>query len=278
MLRLLRPGDNEYVAGDIAISPRAVARARITAVLLLALGAAQPVIGASWFAVVGAVAAATLGVWLRTDEAAETKDAAVLVALMYGIGLVPGVGLWPVGPLIALLLTAGISWRAGRFSRWREWLRVGHIDKLAWLTVAAVAVVSIGGLLSWQRLFQGQLPDSYQQLAESVPWPAAVAGGLGFMILNGAIEDSIFFGVLLTPLLRYFPHRWAILLIALAFGTAHLHGVPNGLAGVVLAGAWAVMLAYLRTRTTGMLATYLAHVVADTTIIAMLLPPLLLST
>lgn len=266
------------MAEHITISSRAVTRARIVAVLLLALGAAQPVIGASWFAVVGAIAAAMLGMWFRHDDAADMKDAAVLVALMYAVGLVPGVGLWPVGPLIALLLTAVISWRTGRLSQWREWLRVGRIDKFAWLTVAAVALVSIGGLLIWQRLFGGQLPDAYQQLAESVPWPAAVAGGLGFMLLNGGIEDSIFFGVLLTPILRYFPRKWAIALIALAFGIAHLHGVPSGLTGVILAGAWAVMLAYLRTRTKGMLATYIAHVVADTTIIAMLLPRLLLST
>lgn len=247
--------------------------------MLLTLGAAQPVIGTSlWFAVPGVVAAATLGIWLRTDDAAETKDAAVLVSLMYAIGLVPGIGLWPVGPLIALLVTAGVSWRTGRLSKWREWLRVGQIDKLAWVTVAAVAVVSVVGLVVWQTLFNGELPDTYRDLAESVPWPVAAIGGLGFMILNGGIEDSIFFGVLLTPILQYFPQKWAIFLIALAFGAAHLHGVPNGLVGVILAGAWAVMLAYLRIRTKGMLATYLAHVVADATIIAMLLPPLLLST
>ena len=97
------------------------------------------------------------------------------------------------------------------------------------------------------------------------------------MVLNGGIEDSIFFGVLLSPLLRYYSRAWAIALIATAFGVAHFHGVPNGLAGVILAGAWAAMLAYLRSRTQGMLATYLAHIVADTTIVALLFLPLLLS-
>ena len=60
--------------------------------------------------------------------------------------------------------------------------------------------------------------------------------------------------------------------IALAFGIAHFNGVPNGIVGVVMAGCWGLILAYLRHRTGGMLATYLAHLVADTTIIAVLLP------
>lgn len=253
-------------------------RSRVVALCLLALGAAQPIAGSSvWFAGAGVAAAALLGVWVRGDDAAETKDAAALVALMYAIGSVPGVGLWPVGPLLALLLTAAVSWRTGRLRLWRDWLRVGRIDRLAWLTVVAVAVISVVGLIAWRVFFDGELPATYRQLTESVPWLAAVGGGLGFMIINGGVEDSIFFGILLTPLLRYFPRQWAITLIAVAFGIAHLNGVPNGLAGVILAGAWAVMLAYLRARTEGMLATYLAHIVADATIIVMLLPPLLLA-
>lgn len=88
-------------------------------------------------------------------------------------------------------------------------------------------------------------------------------------------EDSIFFGVLLTPLLRHFPSGLAVIMTALAFGLAHFNGVPSGLAGIILAATWALMLAYLRMRTGGMLATYLAHVVADATIVAVLIPPLL---
>ncbi len=61
---------------------------------------------------------------------------------------------------------------------------------------------------------------------------------------------------------------------AVAFGVAHVNGVPNGLVGILLAAVWALMLSYLRLRTGGMLATYLAHVVADATIVAVLIPPL----
>lgn len=251
-------------------------RCATVAVALLVLGAAQPVLGSfAVFAILAAAAAVLAGIWIRWDDAPETKDAAVLVVFLYGIGLIPGVGLWPVGSAIAILLTALVSWRAGRLARWREWLRVGRIDGVAWAVMVAVAIVSVIALVVWQSLFDGQLPSTYQQLTESVPPPVAIAGALGFMILNGAIEDSIFFGVLLTPLLRYFPPRLAVAMTAAAFGLAHFAGVPSGAVGVVLAATWALMLGYLRMRTRGMLATYLAHIVADTTIVAVLIPPLL---
>lgn len=227
------------------------------------------------FAALAVVACVAGGLWIRNEDVAETKDATVLVGLVYAIGLIPGVGLWPVGPAIALLGTVLVSSFTGRLARWREWFRVGRIDAVSWLMIAAIAALSAIALILWQSVLDGRLPPVYQQLTESVSPPVAVAGALGFAIVNGAIEDSIFFGVLLTPLLRHFPAAPAVIMTAVAFGLAHFNGVPNGVVGVVLAGSWALMLGYLRMRTGGMLATYLAHVVADTTIVAILIPPLL---
>jgi membrane protease YdiL (CAAX protease family) len=259
-----------------SIGTPAVLRARVVAVVLLMLGAAQPVFGSSvLFAVFAVVVAVAAGIWIRGDDVPETKDAAVLVVLVYAVGLIPGVGLWPAGPAIALLVTALVSWRTGRLTRWREWFRVGRIDGVAWVTIVAVGVVSVAVLVVWQSLFDGQLPSTYRQLTESVSPSMAIVGALGFTIVNGAIEDSIFFGVLLTPLLRHLPSGLAVVMTAVTFGLAHFNGVPSGLVGIVLAATWALMLGYLRTRTGGMLATYLAHVVADATIVAVLIPPLL---
>lgn len=251
-------------------------QARAAALILLALGASQPVFGGGLpFAMVALAIVVVLGLSIRNVDAAEIEDATVLVFFTYVIGLVPGVGLWPAGPAIALVITAGVSWRAGRLRRWREWLRAGRFDGVTWVTMAVIAAVSIGGLLLWQSLFDGQLPATYRGLAESVSPTGAVLAAFGFAIVNGAIEDSIFFGILLTAMLRYFPATWAVGLTAIAFGLAHFQGVPSGFVGVFLAGSWALMLGYLRLRTGGMLATYLAHVVADATIVAVLLPPLL---
>lgn len=253
-----------------------VGRARIVAVVLLLLGAAQPVFGSSVaFTIAATIACAVVGLWVRADEVPETKDAAVLVLLIYAIGLIPIVGLWPVGPALALLVTVLVSWSTGRLVRWSEWFRVGGIDAGSWMIVGCIAVVSAIALVLWQSFFDGQLPPTYRQLTESVSPPVAVAGALGFAIVNGAIEDSIFFGILLTPLLRHFSPPAAVTMTAIAFGVAHFNGVPNGVVGVLLAASWALMLGYLRMRTNGMLATYLAHIVADATIVIVLIPPLI---
>ena len=51
----------------------------------------------------------------------------------------------------------------------------------------------------------------------------------------------------------------------------HLWGVPRGAVGVLLAGVWAVMLGLLRRRAGGILAPFMAHVVADATIAVIIL-------
>jgi hypothetical protein len=123
-------------------------------IVTVALGACQPVFGSSLpFVVLAAVVALLLGLWLRHADAPEAKDAVVLVFFLYVVGLIPVVGLWPIGPAIAIAITAVISARAGRLRRWRDWLHVGRLDGITWVTVAAVAGVSCRGYLGqWALL------------------------------------------------------------------------------------------------------------------------------
>lgn len=58
---------------------------------------------------------------------------------------------------------------------------------------------------------------------------------------------------------------------AASFGLTHLNGVPGGVVDVLTATSWG-RVGVLRLRTKGTLATYLAHVFADATIIALLIP------
>ena len=202
----------------------------------------------------------------------ELVDVALVVALMNVIALVPVVGVWPLAPLLALVgVGVGLA-RRGQLCRWREWLRLGHVDRLSVGLVVAVQVVSVAALLTWTTLFDGSLPVLYADAARDAGPVAAGAGGIGFLVVNGLVEDSLFFGVLLSALTRALPGWAAVTLTAGAFGLAHLNGIPNGAVGVVMAAGWALLLAALRLRTGGMLATYAAHIVADTTIVLMLLP------
>ena len=66
----------------------------------------------------------------------------------------------------------------------------------------------------------------------------------------------------------------AVVLQALAFGVLHLHGVPNGPVGMVMAGVWGLLLGVLRLRSRGLLAPYVTHIAADATIVVLMLPTL----
>lgn len=242
-----------------------------TACALLVLSL-QPLAGDAWPVAVSAalVAAVIVAIAARLSEPA-ILDAALTIGLVWLIGLVPSIGAWPVGAGLALLLVTLVAWQQDRLVTWRSWFRVGKLDRWTWMLCGLTALISVAGLLLWQHAFNGTLPPFYVAAARSVsPWVAGL-GGFAFLILNGLIEDMVFFGLLLTASTRALG-RGAIPLIALVFGAAHLNGVPNGAPGLLMAAGWGLVLAYLRHRTGGMLATYLAHVIADATIIITLLP------
>ncbi|MFN8196227.1 MAG: CPBP family intramembrane glutamic endopeptidase, partial [Nocardioidaceae bacterium] len=206
------------------------------------------------------------------ERVPELLDAALVPGALFVLLLVPGVRVWPLAPLLALGLTAGLLARRGDLGRWRSWLRLGRVDRTTLAIVLGVQVVSVVALLVWTRLFDGVLPDVYADAARDAGAVPAAVGGLLFLVVNGLVEDSLFFGVLLGAAQRALAPAAALTLSAAVFGLAHLHGIPNGPVGVLMAGSWAVMLAALRLRTGGMLATYAAHIVADSTIVVMLLP------
>lgn len=101
---------------------------------------------------------------------------------------------------------------------------------------------------------------------------AGHSAGHGFSLVNAAVEEAIFRGVLQTALERVNGPLVAIVLQAVAFGVLHVLGVPTGIVGAIMAGAWGLLLGVMRWRTKGLLAPYVAHVAADATIFLMFLP------
>jgi hypothetical protein len=105
--------------------------------------------------------------------------------------------------------------------------------------------------------------------AGTAPWLIAL-GAVGFSMCNAAVEESVWRGVLLQGLQSVGPRGAAVILQAISFGVAHIHGFPRGAVGVVLAAVYGVMMGVIRLRSEGMLAPWIAHVFADLTIIAIL--------
>lgn len=139
---------------------------------------------------------------------------------------------------------------------------------LGW--AAVVGGVTPLALVGWLRLAHPDLSD-VRALVPAAPFALLVAGGAAFALVNAALEEAIWRGLLQSALTRTFGTRWAVALQAISFGLQHAHGIPRGVMGIVLAGAWALMLGALRSRSGGLLAPTVAHVVADATIAVIVL-------
>lgn len=139
-----------------------------------------------------------------------------------------------------------------------------------------MAVICLTGfaLVTWQQLFDGRPPQEYVDSAAGRSVGVIVAAGLLFSLINTAVEEAIFRGVLQEAAIAAFGVPLGIALQAIVFGMLHLVGVPSGAVGAVMAGGWGPALGLLRWRTRGIVAPYVAHVAADLTIVLMLLPVL----
>ncbi len=217
--------------------------------------------------------AALLVLALRSGSSAAV-DAVILTILLYAAVAAGVFGLWPLPGAVAVLVAWWLARRSPRGQLWRSWMRRGNATaELPWLLVLTV-VLTAAALLSWQRLFDGRLPQAYVDAAAGRPLWLLVAAGAGFSLLNAAVEEVIFRGVLQTALEGVTGPIVAIVVQAVAFGVLHIVGVPTGVIGAVMAGGWGILLGLMRWRTRGLLAPYVAHVAADATIFVMLLPSL----
>lgn len=256
---------------------RAFVRAVVAALVVLLTGTAVAV-PVAWPVTAGVVAFLLVVVLLAKGQGnAGLRDAALLSACLWALIRLPVIGIWPLPALGALVVVVLLRGARSTLLRWREWLRVGSISRGDWLLCTVIVVFTAAALITWQQWTGGALPPTYGALLDSVPRPAGIVGILLFLVVNGLVEDSVWSGVLVTASMKTLPAPLAVLITAASFGLAHLHGVPDGPIGVAMVVVWGVVLAVLRLRTRGMLATYLAHILADATIVALLVPTVLQS-
>ncbi len=245
-------------------------------VVLLALGMAAIVPSAATTpaALPGSVALlAVLSVAAVRSESEAVRQS-VLADLLFVAVAVRFLGLWPVPAAAAVFVAWWLAGRGVAEHRWTPWLRRGGWTRdLPWL-VAGTVVITAGGLAAWQRLFDGRLPREYVDAAAGRHWWIIVLAGVAFSLLNAAVEEVVFRGVLMSALLQVLGAPTAVVLQAVAFGVLHLHGVPDGPVGMVMAGAWGLLLGVLRLRSRGLLAPYVTHIAADATIVLLTLPAL----
>lgn len=196
--------------------------------------------------------------------------AAGLAALYVGAYCLPVIGdAWPA-PLAVLLAAHGLTLAAFPGARrsasfWRR----GAIDRrtvswmLAFSSAAAIALVL------WRFTAAVDLGRYRVFVPASAPTWLVFAGILPYAALNAAFEEYVWRGVLWEAIERATDTRLALALTALSFGLAHYRGFPSGLVGVGLATIYGTMMGLVRRRSCGLLAPWIAHIVADVVIYTM---------
>ena len=208
------------------------------------------------------------------SQSQPVRQSVLLTDLLFVAVAVKFLGLWPVPAAAAVSVAWWLAGRGTGEHRWASWLRRGRWTRdLPWL-VAGTVLVTAGALTAWQRLSHGRLPQEYVDAARGQQWSVVVLSGVAFALLNAAVEEVVFRGVLMSALLQLLGPLAAVVLQALAFGVLHLHGIPGGPVGMVMAGVWGLLLGVLRLRSQGLLAPYITHIAADTTIAVLMLPSL----
>lgn len=176
---------------------------------------------------------------------------------------------WPLPLLVALGAWVLLVRRAPEGLLLGRWFPRGRPDRFTWVLTVAFVVVASVALGTWFRLARPDVEDLRARIPQ-LPVVALIAVGLGFSVANALAEELVYRGIVFGALERAWGARLALVIQALAFGLAHIHGFPRGWIGVALATVYGLMTGILRVRSRGLLAPLVAHVAADATIFGIL--------
>lgn len=232
-------------------------------VLLFAL---FPLLSGNWVIGVGVLTIGlTLFSWLRGWKVSFPLGVFCSVCIVSVVAGVPFSQVWlGLGLIVYIILCKNASRLEGNLI----WLRFGCLGRNVYLPAIGFTLVAGVALVLW---FYTVKPNIYDLIDKFLPeWNTAflVIGGVLFSIINAAVEEGTFRGVIMQGLDEAIgPGRWSITLQAAAFGTLHINGFPRGWLGVVLAGIFGVFMGIVRRRANGMFAPWIAHVCVDLLIV-----------
>ena len=217
-----------------------------------------------------AIAVLTAIAWRRRQQAAASLGLFAVACVALAIaGVGPQQILFPIAFAVYFI----VVWRLPWLRRASAWLKWGSIDATIMAFAVAIATVSGVTLLAWFAFTRADLSDLVQTFVPNQPLWLIAPGAVVFSMLNAAIEEAAYRGILLSALdATLGPGVRATILQALAFGTIHLYGgFPRGFIGVALAFVYGIALGALRRMAGGLLAPWIAHVLTDIVIFSMVI-------
>ena len=236
----------------------------VIVLVLTALLTIVPLVPVLAIPAAGAIAVLTVAAWRRRQQAAASLGLFAVACVGLAIA---GVGRQQVLFPLAFAIYFVVVWRVPWLRRASAWLRWGRID--ATIAAFAVAIASVSGaaLLGWVAFTKPDLSDLARTFVPPQSLWVLAPGAIVFVMLNAAIEEAAYRGILHSALDATLGRGVrAVLLQALAFGALHIHGFPRGPLGVVLAFVYGIALGALRRMAEGLLAPWLAHVLTDVVI------------
>ncbi len=152
-----------------------------------------------------------------------------------------------------------------------RWLRAGRLNSDVLVLVLATATVSGLGLVGWYLLIKPDISSHLAQMPKLSVWALPFVA-VGFAMLNAAMEEFVFRGIVMQSLDSAVGVGYAAITIqAVSFGLFHyVAGFPNGVLGLVMVCVFGFLLGMLRRRSEGLLAAWMAHVLADIVIFGIL--------
>ena len=179
--------------------------------------------------------------------------------------ITPALSQWPlykVTPLVVYGVVVGMSQHLRKSVLW---IRPGRLGVDIWVLVALIVLISSGALLAWKAVGKPDLGPCRANIP-AMPLYLMPFAGVAFALINSAVEEAIFRGILLQALdSAVGPGIIPLVIQAVFFGWMHYSevGCPKGLSGVAMASVYGLFLGYLRYRSRGMLAPWLAHAGTD---------------
>jgi membrane protease YdiL (CAAX protease family) len=197
---------------------------------------------------------------------------------------------WQVALPVSAFCSSGISLALLGFPS-QLWLAIGlvayaatqrhgtHPGKASWFTTGAftreVGALMAGAVLAsaisltiWFYAARPDISDLVAKFLPDWPLPALIVGGLVFSMLNAAVEELAYRGVLMDALEKTIGAGTLSLVgQAAAFGALHKNGFPRGWPGIALAFIFGVLMGIVRRRSGGLAAPWVAHVGADIVVV-----------
>lgn len=151
-----------------------------------------------------------------------------------------------------------------------RWLKGGSLTREVGALMAVSVLSSAIALNVWFFTVRPDIHDLIEQYLPDWPLLFLVLGGLAFSILNAAVEELAYRGVLMDALDKSIGVGMLSLSgQATAFGLLHINGFPRGWTGVILAFIFGMLMGWVRRRSGGFLAPWIAHIATDIVIVFM---------